>query len=154
MLIVWYSSRLVLLEPPGVDHHDVPPVAEHRLQVLRRHVRCARRDRHQLPERLARGVDVGEQLSAIRRPSGQAAGQQRHVPVAEAAEPAHRRGSVGAAVPPSVPVDHQRHRAPGQPVEDLSLQAAQRERGREQGMPRGEASLRAHVEEPDLGPVP
>jgi hypothetical protein len=42
---------------------------------------------------------------------------------------------------------------PGQPVEDLGLQAAERERGGEQGVALGEASFRAHVEDGDLGPV-
>ncbi|AJY40699.1 rhodanese-like domain protein [Burkholderia humptydooensis] len=80
------AHRLVFVEAPRIDDHDVGPRIDQLLHFLRGQRRRVPLRLDELAERLARHVDVDEELAARRLPAGEPAFEQMHARVAERRE--------------------------------------------------------------------
>ena len=119
------------------------------VQLGRRQRRRVQRRLDQLAERLARHVDVLEQLAARSAPAIEVALQDRHLAVAEPLQ--HRQRPRDQ--PFSRIVEHDRCGSPRHQVADQQLDPAERHVDREQRMGARIGSFLAQVEQRDLDAV-
>ncbi len=136
----------VFLEPAGVEHHQILAAVQPGLQLLGQDAGRVGPRLHQLAERLGVGIDVEEQLEPRPDPAIEPAVQQAHVGIAQGGQALGAvRGQTLA-----IAVDHDGRRLARDAVEDLQLQAGQRQAGGEQGMAAGEDTLLAQIDQRDL----